>query len=219
MTGAELYTYILRKFIRTDKETEAYQAMSDIIADMKYLAQLEVVKEEAYIVGITTLGEYRIAVPSDFGNLIGEITLYDVDNEDPRTLKTISKLEYDRLYGDRLAAAVGDMDTAIPRHACVYGGQIFVGPVPDAITYKYQINYTTDDTSEIASGTTSVPFTSNYHERNILRMGVLAELYDGMENFEEANYWRALYTVKKEELEQRDNRNIEDELSIQYRGI
>lgn len=219
MTGTEFLAYVLRVFKRLDKNTEAYEAMSDMIAQIKYDTKLEAIKEEAYIVGIDTLGEYRIALPVDFQNLIGDITLVDVDNNSSRDLNKISKETYDRKYGDRLYSAVADMYTGEPIDFCIYAGQIYLGPVPDKVTYKYQINYTTNDTSEISASTTSVPFTTSYIERNILRAGVLAELYEGMENYQEANYWRAKFLDGKATMIDKDETNIMDNEQVIYNGV
>ena len=219
MTGAEFLAYVIRKFIRTDKDTEIYEAVTDIIADIQYDTKLEAVKEEAYIVGITTLGEYRIALPSDFENLIGNITIVEPNTNDSHVLTKISKQEYDLRYSDRLYSAYANMISGMPKDFCIYGGQIFLGPVPDKIAYKYQMNYSTSVITSISASTTSVPFTTNYKERNVLRDGVLAELYNGLENYEESNYWRALYTVGKQAMVQKNDRNIDDSNTVMYRGI
>ena len=219
MTGPEMLAYVLRKFKRTDKDTEAYEAMSDVIASIKYDTTLETVKEEAYIVGISTLGEYRIALPSDFQNLEGNITLIEPNDNERRVLNKISKATYDEKYSDRLFDSYSDMYSGTPIDFCLYGNQIFLGPVPDDVDYKYQINYSTNDTSEISASTTSVPFTSDYNERNILRSGVLAELFDGMENYEESGYWRSLFTIGKQQMVDKDEENISDNEQIKYNGV
>ena len=218
-TGPEFLAYVKKKFIRTDKDTEIYEAITDTISDIKYDTKLEAYKEEAYIVGISTLGEYRIALPADFGSLIGDVILIDPDTNDSRILNKISKQEYDEKYSDRLYSAYADMDSSMPIDFCIYAGQIYLGPVPDKTTYKYQINYSTYETTAITASTTSVPFTSNYFERNVLRDGVLAEMNDLMENYEEANYRRALFTVGKDKMVNKDDNNISDNQNVVYRGI
>jgi len=217
MLGSTFYTYVLKKFIRTDKETEAYQAMTDIISDMRIQFNAEPFKEEAYIVGITTLGEYRIAIPSDFGHLIGDITLIDPDSNARRELKKLDKQEYDRKYADRLFDTFGDTYSGEPIDYCLYGEQFFLGPVPDKITYKYQINYSTEDSTEITSATTNVPFTDKH--RNIVRSGVLAELHELLENYQEAGYWKAIYQNGLDKVIANDNDNIADHMNTTYNGI
>ena len=222
MTGANFYTYVLKKFIRTDKETEAYQATTDIIADMRIQFNSEPFKEEAYIVGISTLGEYRIAVPSDFGHIIGDITCIEPDSNDRKELNKIDKQEYDRRYADRLFDTYGDMYSARPFDWCLYGDQFFIGPVPDKVTYKYQINYTTEDYTEVTSGTADVPFSDRH--RNTLRSGVLSELHELLETTKKLGIgkqyitmtWLRLLQMMKIILQIINQYNITEFKEIQY---
>lgn len=215
MTGSEFYTYVLKKFKRTDKSTEAYQATTDIIADIRLRLKTEGYKEEAYIVGITSLGDYRIALPSDFGHIIGEVLLSNpTENQNYGTLKKISKQLYDEKFQDRtLTTPV----YGVPQYFCIYAGQLYLGPVPDKITYSYQINYTTESYTEVTSSTDPVPFTNLY--RNIVRAGVLAELHDGLENYEESGYWRELYNRGVAEIEKNERDNLTPLDNAQYNGI
>jgi len=217
MTGQQFRDYVIKKFKRTDKDTELYQATTDVIADIRLLFPTERYKEEAYITGISTLGDYRIALPSDFGHLIGSLTVVD-DDDTTNTLIKISKQEYDELYPYRLATAVANRITGYPKHFCIYGEQIFIGPVPDAITYRYQMNYTTEAYTEVTSVTDPVPFTDEY--RNILRAGVLYELYNGLEQYEEANYWEQKYLEGVAKMKNNDENNIGNTSStIAYSGV
>ena len=219
MTGSEFYAYVLRKFKRTDKSTEAYEAMTDVIADMRIQFLSEDYKEETYSSGITTVGEYKLGLPSDFGHMIGNISVTDTaGDEDYWTLEKVSKPRYDELYPERLLTSTTKMDLNTPRHYCIYAKQIFVGPVPDLTTYRYQFNYTTEQTAEVASDTADVPF-SGYKERNTLRAGVLAELYDGMENFQESQYYRSVYLDGLSKLAANDETNTQDDGLVCYRGI
>jgi len=218
MTGAEFYAYVLRKFKRTDKSTEAYEAMTDVIADMRLQFLSEDYKEEAYSSGISTIGEYKLGLPSDFGHLIGDISVTDTSaDEEWWTLKKVSKQEYDDMYLDRLLTDSDKVDKDCPVHYCIYANQIFVGPVPDKTTYRYQFNYTTEPTAEVTSATDPVPFTG-YNERNTLRAGVLAELYDGMENYEESQYWRGMYMQGLSKIAINDGTNVADNDPIAYGG-
>jgi len=218
MTGLELYNYVLRKFKRTDKSTEAYEAMTDIIADMRIQFLSEDYKEETYSSGISTVGEYKLGLPSDFGHIIGDISITDTDtDEDYGVLQKISKQRYDELYPDRLLTSTTNMSLDTPQHYCIYGKQIFVGPVPDVTTYRYQFNYTTEAYTEITSATDPVPFTDKY--RNTVRAGVLAELYDGMENFQESQYYRSVYIDGLGKLAANDITNTQDDGGVCYRGI
>jgi hypothetical protein len=77
MTGAEALAYIKEKFVRDDKDTQIYSALTDIVADIKYSFKAEDAKEEAYVSGISTIGEYKMGLPSDFGQIIGDIEIVD----------------------------------------------------------------------------------------------------------------------------------------------
>ena len=214
MTGSDFLAYIKRKFLRTDKDTEAYEAMTDIVADIRLRTDSEDYKEEAYVTGIETLGDYRIALPTDFGHLIGEITVIDTaDDQLVGTITKISKSKYDELYGSRLLT---NYDSGTPKHFCIFAEQIYLGPVPDKISYRYQINYTTEDYSE-ATSATEIPFTDRY--RDIVRSGVLMQLHEGLENFEEANYWRVLYQDGVEKIAKNYSDNIDDNQPVEYSGV
>ena len=218
MTGTEWDAYVVRKFKREDKTTELYEATTDIIADMRIQFNSEDYKEEAYSTGIATLGDYKLGFPSDYGHIIGDVSITDVDDDSECVpLKKISKIRYDELYADRLISTVANMATDTPYHYCIYGKQIFLGPVPDKTTYKYQFNYTTEDYSEIEASTDPVPFTDK--NRNTLRSGVLMELYNGMENFEEASYWEQKYLTGLGKLASNDETNIQDSDGSSYHGV
>jgi hypothetical protein len=218
MTGSQFYAYVLRKFKRTDKETEAYEAMTDVITDMRLQFYSEDYKEETYSSGISAIGEYKLGLPSDFGHIIGDISMIDTDDDQEYpTLTKISKQRYDDLYPERLLSDTNKMTTLHPGHYCIYGNQVFLGPVPDKTTYRYQFNYTTEDSDDINSETDPVPFTEKY--RNVVRAGVLAELYDGMENYEEANYWRTMYVDGLGKIVANDETNVQDDEQIQYSGV
>ena len=214
MTGTNFLAYIKRKFIRTDKDTECYEAMTDIIADIRLRTDSEDYKEEAYISGISTLGDYRIALPSDFGHILGEISVIDSSSDQNYgTIMKISKEKYDTLYGDRLLTNYND---GVPKHFCIFAEQIYIGPVPDSTSYRYQINYTTENYTEMTSDA-EIPFTDRY--RNIIRAGVLMELHDGLENYEESNYWRVIYNDGVEKIIKNYNDNIDDNQPLEYAGI
>jgi len=216
MTGTEWKAYVLKKFKRTDKDTELYQATTDTIADMRLQFDSEDYKEEAYVAGIAALGDYKFALPSDFGNIIGAITVIDTaSNQDYDTLVKVSKEEYDERTPDRLLTS--GQNYGVPTYYCIYGKEVFIGPVPDKTTYRFQMNYTTEAFTEVSASTTSVPFSDRY--RNILRCGVLAELHDGLENFEESQYWRAMYTSGLSKIKQNDDDNIADDNNVAYNGI
>jgi hypothetical protein len=217
MDGASFLAYVKRVFKRTDKDTEIYEATTDVISDIRLQLKTEDSKEEAYIAGISTLGNYRIALPSDFGHIIGNITIVDESNGYTSVLNKISKNTYDEKYSDRLNATLSQVDYALPTEFCVYAEQIYIGPVPDKITYKYYINYTTEYTTEVTALTDPLPFADKY--RSTLRSGVLAELYSGLEFFDEASYWKGLYNEGLMKIKMNDDDNISNKEGVAYCGI
>lgn len=217
MTGANFLAYVKRILKRTDKDTEIYEATTDIISDIRLQLKTEDFKEQEFITGISSLGDYELDLPADFGHIIGNVTLVDDSAGHTRILDKISKQTYDELYGDRLHASVSQVDDAMPIHYCVFANKILLGPVPDDTSYKYNINYTTENYAAIVAGTTNVPFSDKY--RLILRNGVLAEVYTGLEAFDEANYWRQLYVEGLMKIKNNEDGNIADTEGVVYHGI
>jgi hypothetical protein len=218
MDGASFLTYVKRILKRTDKDTEIYEAIADVIADIRLQLRTEDYKEEAFVtLGVSPLGDYRIALPNDFKHIIGDLRLVDDSSGHTRVLKKISKQTYDELYSDRLHASTANVDLAMPVHFCIYAEQIFLGPVPDSTSYIYHINYTTEDYAAITSVTDPVPFSDRY--RSMLRAGVLAEVFMGLEAFDEADYWKQVYLDGLLKLKINDDRNTSDTEGVVYHGI
>lgn len=181
MTGSDFYAYVLRVFKRTDKSTEAYEAMTDVVMDVKLRYFFEDFKVEAYSAAIVSLGDWRLSLPSDFGHLIGNVRLID-NNGSSRELNKLTVEAFKRKYPNNDGT---DVIRALPEDFCVYSGQILLGSVPDSIDYNYQIDYSTEAAEVMSSGTLNVPFTDRY--RWIMRELVLAELYDGVSQFDEGS--------------------------------
>ena len=218
MTGEEVRDYIVRKFKRTDKDTEIYEAITDIVADMRLRIMSDNYSEEAYIAGIDTLGDYRIAVPTDMGHFIGNISVTETgDDKSYPDLIKISKNRYDELYVKRLLTTVANRGSDTPKHFCIYGQQIFIGPVPDKTTYVYQINFTTEAFTAVTSATTDVPFSTRY--RNTIRSGVMRELHNGLENYEESMFWDNLYLNELVKILDNDRENKADDEGMEYSGF
>ena len=218
MTGLEWNAYVVRKFKRGDKDTELYEATTEIIADMRRKFISDEYSQEAYLAGISTVGDSRMAVPSDLGHFIGTISMTDTDDDSEYTpLIKLSKQEFDGLYSDRLLSSADNMNTGVPKHFCIYATQVHLGPVPDRTTFRYQINYSTEAFTAVVAGTTDVPFSGKY--RNILRSGVLSELHDGLENYQEAQYWLSKYNNDLYIIANQEKENRTDESQVQYHGI
>ena len=201
MTGSEFHDYVVRTFKRTDKTTEIYDAITDTIFDMCERMDFEDTKIEAYTTGgITTLGDYKIDLPSDFGRLIGDVRWSDQDNS--WTLTKLSKQEFNEKYGDP------DGDDPIdgePLHYCVFGNQILLGPIPDKTTYEYQIDYSTFPADEITSISTEVIFTDK--ARECVKFGTLSRLYEVMEAWDLAAKYKGKFEEELGQFVAREKEN------------
>lgn len=187
MTGAAFYAYLLREFKRTDKETEAYEAITDTVMDLRRRFKWEAFKVESYTSnGISSLGDYKIDLPTDFGHLMADVRLIDGTSSAPLCKK--SKAAFNELYPNQNDA---NASRGIPQDYCIFGNQILIGPVPDSTGYLYELDYTKEEAAAIVAGTSSVPF-ANLH-REVLRNGVLMRLYRGMRQFQTAKLYEADY--------------------------
>lgn len=215
MTGAEFLTYVRSTFRRTDKDTQIYQATTDTIMDMRIRFNSEDFKYESYA-SIANIGDYKMTLPDDFAHLIGDISMEDTSTDTSYgTLRKISKSRYDELYPFR--TTVANRNTGVPLHFCLYGREIFVGPPVDKETYQFQVNYTTEDATEITALTQNVAFSARH--RKTLRYGVMKELYLMLENYKEAEVWSNLYEADLMKIIRNDMDNISDNDSIQYSGV
>jgi hypothetical protein len=218
MDGASFYTYCLEILKRTDKSTEFYEAVTDVVMDMRLRFNSEDYKTISSELSITTIGNYTLDLPSDFGRLTGDPMVRDDDSDqDYTTLNKISIQTYNQLYSDRYNDTVGNRNTGTPVHYCVYGGDILVGPPVDKDSYTFRVPYAQESATAITSGTSDVPFTSRY--RKTVRYGVLKELYLMLENFQEAEVWSNLYEADIQKIINNDMANVRDDESMQYNGV
>lgn len=208
MSGQELFDYVQRTLKREDKITEVYDAITDTIMDMCEKFGFEENKVEAYTTsGITSLGDYKIDLPDDFGHLLGDVRWSDQD--DSYTLKKCSKQEFNEMFPDP------DGDDPIdgePTHYCVFGKQILLGPVPDDITYEYQIDYSKFPDASIDSNSSNVMFTDN--ARECVKFGTLARIYDDMEEQDKADKYQAKYDTALYEFVSRETRNTRSAFNV-----
>lgn len=213
MTGAEFYAYVLRKFKRTDKSTEVYEAISDVIADIKIRYMFEDFKTITTDTTINVAGEYKFAVPATFGHLIGPVLKLDPAGNSVPLIK-LDKEGYDRLYPYPDDANV---TKGTPKHFCLYGEYFYIGPVPDDLTLSYRFNHTTGGAVTVTSGTADVSFSGEY--RNYLRSLVLAELYFGMGNDEEGSKWQALGEPGIEKMVANEKFNTDAPKCVKYNDL
>lgn len=218
MTGSEFYTYVLSIFKRTDKETQVYEAMTDVAMDMRIRFNSESFKTISSELSITTIGNYTLDLPSDFGRIIGHPMVRDDDADtDYLPLKKISIDRYNELYGDRYNDAVGNRNTGTPVNYCLFGGDVLVGPPVDKDSYTFRIAYSQEAATAVTSGTANVPFTDKY--RKTVRYGVLKEMYLLMENYQEAEIWSDLYESDILKIINNDQANVRDDEPMQYSGV
>lgn len=182
MTGSDFYDYVLRLgFKRTDKATEFYEAATDAIQEMRRRFMFDEAESEATTTDtISSLGDFKLTLESDFGLLLG-VMLEDDDTGTPLT--KVSKYRYDELY----PSVNVESDRGYPRHFCVYAGQIYIGPIPDNTDYVYRLSYS-KRAGTVTSSTTGVPFTNLY--RDILADNIQGRLYKGLDDFDKATYFR-----------------------------
>lgn len=219
MTGAQLYTYILEVFKRTDKSTEVYEAITDVVMDMRLRFNSEDFKTtSANLSGCSSIGDYTLTLPTDFKRIIGDVMVRDSSSDQAYdTLAKISIQEYNVKYPDRFNTSTGNRNTGTPRHYCVFGGDILVGPPVDKTTYLFKISYSQEAATDITSATSDVPFSSHY--RKTLRYGVLEQLYLMMENYEESTLWGNKYREDVGLIVLNDMNNVKDNAPAVYSGF
>lgn len=218
MTGSAFYTYCLAILKRTDKSTEVYQAMTDVVRDMRSRFLSEDFKLINTALTISTIGNYSVALPSDFGHIIGDVMIKETSSDQSYPpLNKISIEEYNIKYPDRFNTTVDNRMTGFPYDFCIFGGNLLVGPPVDKTTYEFRFAYSTEDEVDIVSGTSVVPFTERY--RKTVRYGVLKEMYLLLENYQEADIWSNLYETDLQKIIDNDRQNVKDNLPIKYNGI
>ncbi len=213
MTGSELYTYVLKIFKRPDKSAEVYEAMTDTLKDMNTRHKFSDMKVEAYTTGgITSATDYRVELPTDFGQLIGDVKIIDGDYSKP--LIKLSKPMFNEKYS---YLSSSNTDLGYPAHYCMWNNQILIGPKPDKTTYGFEIDYTRKIVTAIVAGTTAVPFTDDYRET--VRAGVLTNLFELMEDYNKANYWNAKHDRGMQIIMRNDIDNESAQVNIKYHGV
>lgn len=185
MTATDWLAYLLRRgFKRTDKSTEIYEATTDAIQEMRRRFMFDEAEVDTTTTDtISVLGDFKLTVESNLG-LILSVTLQD--GTDAVSLGLISKAKFDALYPDINVTA----DRGYPKHACLYAGQIYIGPIPDSVSYTYRLSYS-ERAGTITSTTTGVPFTNLY--RDVLADRVLMQLYRDLDEFDKADRYEASF--------------------------
>lgn len=217
MTGVEFLTYVKKIFMRTDKDAEIYEAIKDTVMDMRVRMYSEDYSvESSALTGISSVGDFKLNLPDDFGHLIGDVLIYNsVTNQDYLPLKKISKESYDQKYSDHLLSA--NRWTGVPREYCVFGNKIYLGPAVDSTNYAFKINHTQEDSPTITSGTANVPFTEKHRET--VRYGVIQRVYELLENYQESEVYERKYENGIAKIVANDNENTKSYEPIRYSGV
>lgn len=211
MTGPDFLTYVKRKYIRTDKDTDLYDAITDAVAELRRIYSFDEDEVETTTTAtITVLGQFKIAVEDDLGLLQGDIMV--LDNDRSFQVKKVSKGVFDQLYPNPAATNV---TKGKPEYFTVYAGYLYLGPVPDKISYTYRLNYSKRGAA-ISALTTSVPFTKHYREA--LREGVLAKAFDGLDD-ELCLKYTAKWEFFKNQIMLTEEKNQKGTGFIQYSGV
>ena len=182
MSASEWRAYVLRKgFKRTDKDTELYEATTDAIQELRRRFSFDVAETESTITDtISVLGDFKMSQGSDLGMLQG-IVLEDDDTGTPLT--RVSKAIFDEMY----PSINVESDRGYPQHYCLFGGYIYIGPIPDSVSYAYRQSYS-QRAGVVTASTTGVPFTNLY--RDVLCDLVISLLYDGLDEMDRAGFYR-----------------------------
>lgn len=199
MTGADYYAYLLRKgFKRTDKSTEAYEAITDAIQELRMRFMFdEAGSDQTSTDTITVLGDYKLTNQTDMGLINGVLVQ---DGTAATRLLKISKTRYDELYPDA-AVTTG---RGYPSHYCVYAGSIYIGPIPDQVSYTYRLSYS-KRAGAVTSSTAAVPFTDIY--RTLLTDLALCYLYDALDEDAKSDRYRAKFEGGMIIAERRERHN------------
>ncbi|MDE2106096.1 MAG: hypothetical protein KGL39_53230 [Patescibacteria group bacterium] len=199
MSGSDFYDYILGKgFVRTDKSTQVYEAITDAIQIMRRRFSFDEAEvDKVTTVTIGSLGEYTIPVESDLG-LVQSLILLDSSYGIP--LRKVSKQTYDGMYpGVSIQQWKG-----FPKYYCIYAGLIYIGPIPDRTNLSYRVCYSSR-AGAITSSSSGVPFTNLY--RDVLCSLVLKLLYEGLEEFDKAQYHQQQFEEEFQHAVEREGAN------------
>lgn len=198
MTASDFADYVKNTFKRDDKDTELYEAITDAVQLMRRRFSFDEAQTETTTADtISTLGDYRISIESDFG-LVHSVVLQD--DENASVLIQLSKEQFDDVYPD---IAV-DNNRGYPKHYCIYNGTIYIGPIPDQTSYTYKVSYSKRG-GTVTSTTASVPFSNLY--RDVLKDATLWKLYEMLERFDTANYHKGRFEEGFADSIRRERRN------------
>lgn len=202
MTATDFYAYLLRRgFKRTDKSTEAYEAITDAVQILRRKFEFQEAEEETATTDtITTDGDFKISLESDYGFIQGVVC---EDGTDAWPIPIIPRSTFDAAYPDINVTS----DRGTPKCAKVYDDTLYIGPIPDKTTYAFRIHHSVRGAT-ISAATTAVPFTDLY--RDILSDLATGILFRGVENYQLADYFEAKALTALEDATHRERKNSGD---------
>jgi hypothetical protein len=181
-------TYVRRDFKRTDKDTELVQAYNDMLMWVQAMMPHGDYKFQSYI--FTVAGQEDYPLPCDIMHLYHPIRLLlgTGSSDAGYPLRHVTeKQDYDRHYPNPNRT---NPTTARPSSYTIWSRSILLGPVPDLATYLIEINWA-KRAADLSGDTEQPSLREEWDE--VLKHGTLERLYEGLSQFEEAQYWGAKY--------------------------
>ena len=212
MTGSEWLAYVKRTFIRTDKDTEIYESTNDAIQMLINSYPFEDYKTIKTDSSIASGNSFDL--PTDFMRLLTEISCIDSSSGLAAKLEHISAAQFERLYANYYADTT---QTGIPAHFCIVGKTVYVGPAPDSFDYAYRYIYEFYQSTAIAAGTTTVPFTTV--NRKMLKHLVLGALYQDLEKTDLASHHMTIGSGMLNDIIGVESANVDGVMTVEYQDI
>lgn len=212
LTGSLMRAYVIRSgFVRDDMDDELYDALTDTIMEMEQAFQFgEREKETTTTDTITTVGDYKIDLETDFGHLISVVLL---DGDTSKPLTRVSKETFDLLY----TTPPSNENLGYPESFAIFGGQLYIGPPPEVTTYRYRLSYSQRLTSTIDASTDPVPFSAQYRE--LLKDGSLYRLFKNLKNWDTAAAFKNDFAEGMTRVMMRERRNRGGAGFVAYRDV
>lgn len=187
MQLSDFVIYVLLDLVRTDKNTQLIQGYNDMIMWVATHMPFGNYKFQSYV--NTSIGVEDYPLPADLIHILHPIRFLEGSgtNDSGYEMNHLSKQEYDFKWPNPNRTSP---PTDKPYDYCIYSRSILVGPVPDKITYLFEINWSkrVTDMSEDAD----VPSIGSEWDE-IFKFGTLERVYAGMGQLDKANYWGGKY--------------------------
>jgi len=190
----QFYSYVLRTFKRTDKETEVYEAYNETIKHLANLKGMEGLKFQSWIP--TVVGQEDYPLPSTLCHVIHPVRFIEAaDQESGYPLNKRTKEWWSAAYPNPNITNTSNLTKGRPADYCVFSNSLLLGPAPDKTTYIIELDWAKLPTSQDAD--------SDIHQLGtdwdeVIKYGALARLYESVGMTDEADRFWILY--RHEEL-------------------